>query len=182
MKSLAIFCGASMGNKPEHREIAAATARLLAKQGITLVYGGGNVGLMGVIADEALAAGGKVIGVIPHFLANKEVAHAGLTELHLVNTMHERKALMASISEGFLALPGGYGTLDEFCEILTWSQLGLHHHPIGLLNAAGYFDQLLGFFDRAVEDGFLTAKLRAMVLAANTPEVLLQLLSERVKA
>ena len=171
-----------MGSKPIHKEMAAATARLLAQKNITLVYGGGNVGLMGVIADEALAAGGKVIGVIPKFLAEKEVAHSGLTELHLVETMHERKALMASIAEGFLALPGGYGTLDEFCEILTWSQLGLHNKPIGLLNAAGYFNSLLAFFDEAVEDGFLSAKLRQMVLTADTPNAMLDLLSSHVVA
>lgn len=171
-----------MGNKSIHRDIAAATARLLAQRGITLVYGGGNVGLMGVIADEALAAGGKVIGVIPRFLADKEVAHRNLSELHLVDTMHERKALMASLSEGFLALPGGYGTLDEFCEILTWGQLNLHHRPMGILNAAGYYDSLLKFFDEAVADGFLTSKLREMVLAADSPEAILDLMAQHVKA
>jgi len=173
VKSLAIFCGASMGNNPSHRQIAEETAQLVAERGLTLVYGGGNVGLMG---DAALAKGGKVIGVIPSFLHRKEVAHQGLTQIHYVETMHERKALMADLSDGFLALPGGYGTLDEFCEILTWSQLGLHKKPMGMLNAYGYFDSLLKFFDDAVESGFISANLRAVILEASTPENILDLL------
>ncbi len=179
MKSLAIFCGASMGNNPAHRQLAVDTAELVAERGMTLVYGGGNVGLMGVIADAAMAKGGKVIGVIPHFLHRKEVAHQGLTQIHYVETMHERKALMADLSDGFLALPGGFGTLDEFCEILTWSQLGLHNKPIGILNAYGYFNSLLAFFDQSVTHGFLTARLRGLVLEGSTPEEIIDLLAQR---
>jgi len=182
VKSLAIFCGASMGNNPAHRQIAVQTAELVAERGMTLVYGGGNVGLMGVIADAAMAKGGKVIGVIPNFLHRKEVAHQGLTQIHYVETMHERKALMADLSDGFLALPGGFGTLDEFCEILTWSQLGLHKKPIGILNAHGYFDSLLAFFDQSMVDGFLAARLRQLVLEGSTPEEIIDLLSQRERA
>jgi uncharacterized protein (TIGR00730 family) len=166
-----------MGNNPAHRQIAEETAELIAKRGLTLVYGGGNVGLMGVIADAALAKGGTVIGVIPSFLHRKEVAHQGLTQIHYVETMHERKALMADLSDAFLALPGGYGTLDEFCEILTWGQLGLHKKPMGILNAYGYFDSLLTFFDDAVTHGFISESLRATVLESSTPENILEQLA-----
>lgn len=170
-----------MGNNPAHRQIAEETAELIVKRGITLVYGGGNVGLMGVIADAAMAKGGNVIGVIPTFLHRKEVAHQGLTQIHYVETMHERKALMADLSDAFLALPGGYGTLDEFCEILTWGQLGLHNKPMGILNAYGYFDSLLTFFDDAVASGFISESLRATVLEASTPEHILDQLTVHEK-
>jgi hypothetical protein len=170
-----------MGNNPAHREIAVQTAELIAERGMTLVYGGGNVGLMGVIADAAMAKGGNVIGVIPHFLHRKEFAHQGLTKIHYVETMHERKALMADLSDAFLALPGGYGTLDEFCEILTWGQLGLHKKPMGILNAYGYYDSLLSFFDDAVAAGFISASLRATILEASTPENIIELLAMHEK-
>jgi uncharacterized protein (TIGR00730 family) len=176
VNAIAVFCGASPGNNVTHQEIARDMGRAIAQKGITLVYGGGNVGLMGIIADAALDAGGQVIGVIPKFLAEREVAHTRLTQTHFVQSMHERKALMADLSDGFIALPGGYGTLDEFCEILTWAQLKLHNKPIGILNALGYFDSLLDFFDHVVDQGFLNEGLRALILEASTPEKVLELL------
>lgn len=147
--------------------------RELARRGIGLVYGGGNIGLMGVVADSALAAGGEVIGVIPEALMARELGHEGVTELKVVRSMHERKALMAELSDGFIALPGGFGTLEEFCEILTWSQLGIHPKPCGILNINGYFDQLLAFFDRSVSEGFVRSEHRALVLVGEEPGALL---------
>jgi hypothetical protein len=149
----------------------------LARRGLGLVYGGGNVGLMGIVADAALAVGGRVIGVIPEFLFAKEIAHAGLTELHVVSSMHERKALMADLSDAFVALPGGYGTLEEFCEVLTWAQLGLHQKPNGLLNVEGYYEPLLKLFDQAVTEQFLKPELHSLVLEASDPDHLLDLLA-----
>lgn len=177
MKSVAVFCGAQTGKNQAFVDAAQAMGELVATKGLTLVYGGGNIGLMGVLADAALARGGKVVGVIPHFMKDRELAHPGLTELILVKTMHERKAIMAERSDGFLAMPGGFGTLDELCEILTWSQIGLHNKPIGILNTLGYFDSLLSFFDDAVEHGLLPEKLRAILLEAPSPDKLLQLLA-----
>ncbi len=143
-------------------------------RGIGLVYGGGNIGLMGVLADAALAGGGEVQGVIPHALVAREVAHAGLSRLHIVDSMHERKQLMADLSDGFVALPGGYGTFEEFCEALTWSQLGIHKKPCGLLNVEGYFDHLVAMLDHAVEEHFLHPLNRSLVLEARSPEALLE--------
>jgi uncharacterized protein (TIGR00730 family) len=180
MKSVAIFLGASGGNNESYKACARQTGRHLAAKGITLVYGGSNVGLMGILADEVLARGGKVIGVIPRFLAKKEVAHDGLTELHFVETMHERKALMAELADAFLALPGGYGTLDELCEILTWAQLKLHNKPIGLINHQGYFQCLLKFFDQAEENGFLSNDLRSLLLEAQNAEEAITLLQSHI--
>lgn len=177
MNAIAVFCGASAGNNVTHQDTARDMGRALAQRGLTLVYGGGNVGLMGMIADAALEAGGDVIGVIPKFLADREIAHTKLTQTHFVKTMHERKALMADLSDGFVALPGGFGTLDEFCEILTWAQLNLHAKPIGILNSLGYFDSLLDFFDQAVQHGFLTESLRALILEAPTPEKIIDLIT-----
>ena len=145
---------------------------LLAEKGIAVVYGGSNVGLMGVLADAALAAGGEVIGVLPQSLVLKEVAHTGLTDLRIVGSMHERKAMMADLADGFVALPGGYGTLDEFCEILTWTQLGIQRKPCGMLNVHGYFESLLKLFDTAVEERFLRPEHRAIVLADEDAESL----------
>jgi len=145
----------------------------VAKHGLDLVYGGGNVGLMGVVADAALAEGGKVIGVIPQALVEKELAHRGLTELRIVQSMHERKALMAELASAFIALPGGYGTLEEFCEILTWSQLGLHRKPCGLLNVVGFYDPLLAQIDHAVKARFIRAEHRGLFLVEREPEPLL---------
>jgi len=167
-----------MGARPVYAEFARGLGVLLAARGIGLVYGGSKVGLMGVIADAALAAGGEVIGVMPELLVRKEIGHSGLTELHLVKSMHERKAMMVDLADGFIALPGGFGTLDEFCEVLTWAQLGLHGKPCGILNTAGYFDGLLQMFDHAVEEQFLRPAHRMMVLADEDPEVLLDRLMQ----
>jgi uncharacterized protein (TIGR00730 family) len=177
MKSVCVFCGSSSGALPAYAEAARSLGRELVRRNLRLVYGGGNVGLMGIIADAVLGEGGEVIGVIPQALVAKEVAHPGLTQLHVVGSMHERKALMVELSDGFLALPGGFGTLEEFCEVLTWAQLGLHVRPCGLLNVNGYYDAMLAFFDRAVGDGFLRAKHRELVLMGQTPEEVLRLLA-----
>ncbi len=149
----------------------------LALRGIALVYGGGNVGLMGIVADAALAAGGEVIGVIPKALVAKELAHTGLTDLRVVGSMHERKALMAELSDAFVALPGGYGTFEEFCEVLTWAQLGLHRKPCGLLNVEGYYDHLIALFDHALGEEFLRPQHRSLVLEEQEPMLLLDRLA-----
>ncbi len=174
---IGVFCGSNSGTNPAYTHAATQLGTLLAKEKIGLVYGGGNVGLMGEIANAALASGGEVIGVIPHALASKELAHSGLTDLRVVNTMHERKAMMAQLSDAFIALPGGFGTLDEFCEILTWAQLGLHRKPCALLNVAGYFDPLLALFDRAVRESFLPKEHRAMLRVGDDPRALLEEIS-----
>jgi uncharacterized protein (TIGR00730 family) len=158
-------------------EAAAQLGRLLAARGIGVVYGGGHVGLMGAVADGALAAGGEVIGVIPRALFDKEIAHRGLTDLRVVGSMHERKALMADLCDGFIAMPGGYGTLDEFCEVLTWSQLGIQQKPCAILNVGGFFDSFLGQLDRAVEEGFLSPLHRDYVLMDQDAERLLTAMS-----
>jgi uncharacterized protein (TIGR00730 family) len=157
MKSICLFCGSNKGARPEYEAAAREFGRTLAEQGVTLVYGAGNVGLMGVAADAALAAGGRVVGVIPEFLKAKEVAHVGLSELHVTETMHQRKALMAELSDGFIALPGGFGTFDELFEILTWAQLSVHDKPVGMLDVGGFFKPLQAMVDRAVEEGFVPA-------------------------
>lgn len=175
MKSICVFCGSSMGVRPVYKEAAQTLGKTLASQKFRLVYGGGNVGLMGVVADAALLAGGEVIGVIPEFLAAKEIAHNELTVLHVVGSMHERKTKMADLADAFIALPGGYGTLEEFCEILTWAQLGLHQKPCGLLNVERYFDPLLRLFDHAVKEEFLKSALRSLVLEASDAQSLLDL-------
>jgi uncharacterized protein (TIGR00730 family) len=153
---------------------------LLSQRGIGLVYGGGNVGLMGTVADACLKQGGKVIGVVPRILVQKEIAHRGLTELHIVESMHERKALMADMADGFIALPGGYGTWDEFCEVLTWSQLGLHRKACALLNVNGYYDPFLAMADRAFEEGFLRDVHRNLLLADTDPARLLDRLNSYI--
>lgn len=173
MKSICVFCGSRLGSKPIYRETAKSVGQLIAQQQLRLVYGGGNIGLMGVVADAVLEHGGEVVGVIPGHLQEKEVGHAGLTELHVVSSMHERKALMANLSDAFIALPGGFGTFEEFCEILTWAQLDLHRKPCGLLNVDGFYDPLLTLFDRAVDDGFLRPEYRSMVLTATDADELL---------
>jgi uncharacterized protein (TIGR00730 family) len=149
----------------------------MVERGIGLVYGGGNIGLMGVVADTVLAGGGAVDGVIPRALVAREVAHAGLSKLHIVESMHERKQLMADLADGFIALPGGFGTFEEFCEAVTWSQLGIHKKPCGLLNVAGYFDHLVALFDHAVRERFLHPANRALVLEAGTPAEMLEKLA-----
>jgi hypothetical protein len=173
MRRVCVFCGSSPGARPAYAEAARATGRLLAERGLGLVYGGGDVGLMGEVADAVLAAGGTVTGVIPRALLEREVGHRGLTELHVVETMHERKAMMADLADGFVALPGGFGTLDELCEILTWSQLGFHAKPCGVLNVEGYFDALLALFDHAVAEQFVRPQHRALVLQSTDPAALL---------
>ena len=163
LASVCVFCGSSPGVDPGFVAAAEEVGRLLATQGRRLVYGGGRLGLMGAVADAALAHGGEVIGVIPGALVEKEVAHTGLTELRVVASMHDRKAAMADLADGFLALPGGIGTLEEFFEIWTWGQLGLHHKPFGLLNVAGFFDPLLAFLDQLTEQRFVRAEHRGML-------------------
>ena len=169
LQALCVFCGSSSGKHPSYRESARAVGALLAERNITLVYGGGNVGLMGVVADACLAAKGRVIGVIPHSLAAKEVAHNGLSELRVVGSMHERKALMADLADAFLALPGGFGTWDEFCEALTWSQLAIQNKACAVLNVEGYYDAFLAQADRAASDGFLRPEHRQLLLADTDP-------------
>jgi hypothetical protein len=170
---IGVFCGSSAGNRPTYRQAAADLARALARRGFGLVFGGAQVGLMGVLADAMLEQRAEVIGVIPQALLDREIAHVGVADLRVVGSMHERKALMVELSDGFIALPGGYGTLEEFCEVLTWAQLGLHRKPCGLLDVDAYFDPLLALFDEAVAAGFLRPENRALVLRANDPEALL---------
>jgi uncharacterized protein (TIGR00730 family) len=177
VKAVCVFCGSNPGRRDEYRGGAIALASEIVRRGLTLVYGGGSVGLMGVIGDTAMAAGGRVIGVTPRRLVEKEVAHQGLTELRIVGSMHERKALMADLSDAFIAMPGGLGTFEEFFEVLTWNQLGYHAKPCGLLNAGGYYDRLLGFLDHAVEQGFVRAEHRGMIVADDEPARLLDRLA-----
>ena len=173
MRRICVFCGSSDGVRPAYLELARRMGVTLAERGLETVYGGGNVGLMGAMADAALAAGGRVIGVIPDGLLASERGHRGISELEIVGSMHERKARMATLSDGFIALPGGLGTLEELAEALTWSQLGLHRKPCGVVNLDGYFDPLLAFLDRAVAEGFMRSANRRMLLEAATPEALL---------
>ena len=168
-----VFCGSNRGANPSYAAAAGELARCLVASGIGIVYGGGNVGLMGALADASLGAGGEVIGVIPRMLVEREIAHQGLTELRIVGSMHERKALMADLSDAFIAMPGGYGTLDEFCEILTWTQLGLQRKPIGILNVDGYFDRLLDLFDHAVQEQFVKPIHRDMIVTDDRAESLI---------
>jgi uncharacterized protein (TIGR00730 family) len=177
MKTVCVFAGSSVGARPEYRAAAIELGRAVASRNIGLVYGGAHVGLMGAVADAVLAAGGHVTGVIPRALVDKEVAHNGLTDLRVVTSMHERKALMADLSEAFIALPGGWGTLDEFFEILTWAQLGLHQKPCGLLNVCGYFDGLLSFLEHSTIEGFVRREYQSMISVSEWPDVLLDLLA-----
>ena len=181
IQSVSVFCGSRSGNNPIFAIAASHLGTLLAKEKIKLIYGAGNIGLMGVIADACLAANGHVIGVIPTKLVEKEVAHKGLSELFIVDSMHERKALMASKSEAFIALPGGFGTCDELFEILTWAQLGIHHNPIGILNTEGFFDPLLAWIDQMIEQGFVKPKFRHLLLVATKPDELLELILQGAK-
>jgi uncharacterized protein (TIGR00730 family) len=173
MERLCVFSGSSPGGHPDYAEVTAALGRALAGAGIGLVYGGASVGLMGTVADAALAAGGEVVGVIPQSLVDREIAHPGLSELHVVHSMHERKALMADLSDGFVALPGGTGTLDELFEVYTWTQLGLHAKPLGLLDVRGYYASLVAFLDHAVAERFVAAEHREMLVVADDPDALL---------
>jgi uncharacterized protein (TIGR00730 family) len=173
MQRLCVFSGSSPGAHPVYAEATAALGHALAGAGIGLVYGGASVGLMGTVADAALAAGGEVVGVIPQALVDREIAHPGLSELHVVQSMHERKALMADLSDGFVALPGGTGTLDELFEVYTWTQLGMQSKPLGLLDVRGYWTSLVAFLDHAVAERFVTAEHREMLVVADGPEALL---------
>jgi uncharacterized protein (TIGR00730 family) len=177
MQRICVFCASSTGNNPAFALAAESLGHALAVRKTSLVYGGGNIGLMGIIADAAIKAGGEVIGVIPQALVDKELAHYGVTDLRIVHSMHERKALMAELSDGFIALPGGFGTLEEFCEILTWAQLGLHQKPFGLLNVSGFYDHFLQFLDHIVETRLLRPQHRALVLDAKSVDDLLTRLS-----
>lgn len=168
MKRLCVYCGSSHGNSPAFTAAARELGETIAARGLELVYGGARVGLMKEVADAALARGGKVIGVLPRFMSDKELAHGALTELHLVDTMHQRKQLMAELAHGFVALPGGFGTFEEIFEALTWAQLHLHRHPCALLNVAGYYDALIGFLDHAVTAGFVRQELRDSLIVANS--------------
>jgi len=181
LDSICVFCGSSVGKRPEYATAASAFGRLLAERGIRVVYGAGNVGLMGVLADAALAAGGNVIGVIPQMLVDRELAHRG-TDLRIVTSMHERKALMAELAEAFVALPGGLGTYEELCEVLTWGQLGIHAKPVGCLDVAGYFEPLAQMLDHAVAEGFLRLDQRKLLTVEEDAEKLISRLEERVVA
>lgn len=165
-KWICVFCGSAVGARAEYSAAAGELGRAMAERGYGMVFGGGSVGLMGVAADSALAAGGEVVGVIPDVIVDREIGHSGVTELRVVRTMHERKAAMADRSDAFIALPGGFGTMDEFMEIVTWAQLGIHSKPCVLVNIAGYYDALLRFMDVAVEEGFIRAENRALVRVA----------------
>ena len=178
IRSLCVFCGSNSGSDPSYANAARDFGVLLAKADIALVYGGGHVGLMGIVADAVLAGGGKAIGVIPRMLWDREVGHRSLTELHIVETMHERKAMMASLSDAFVALPGGLGTLEEIFEVWTWAQLGIHRKPLGFLDVLGFYAPLLSSLDRAVDAGFVRAQHRSMAIVDVDPASLLRRLSE----
>lgn len=173
MDRICVYCGSRPGSDPAFRAAAESFGRLLADRGIGLVYGGGDVGLMGAVADSALADGGEVFGVIPEALFEREVAHEGLTELAVVDSMHARKRRMAELADGFVALPGGFGTLEELVEMVTWAQLGFHTDPCGLLNVAGYYDGLVSFFDAQVDAGFVEPTHRALLTVTDDPAELL---------
>jgi uncharacterized protein (TIGR00730 family) len=170
IKRICVYAGANPGNDERYRQAAGVLARDLARHGIGIVYGGGNVGLMGELADAALGAGGEVIGIMPHQLVDREIAHGGLTELKVVDSMHERKATMADLSDAFIALPGGIGTLEEIIEIYTWSQLGLHQKACAVLNVGGYYDGLTAFLDHAVTEGFLSGRHRKLLVVVEHPD------------
>jgi len=173
MKSITVFCGSNAGFRSDYADAAKRLGGLLVANGIRLIYGGGKVGLMGVIADEVMRLGGEVVGIIPESLEKKEVGHRAVTELRVVDSMHERKALMADLADGFIAMPGGIGTFEEFFEILTWAQLGFHHKPCAILNVAGYYDGLLDLCDNAVAEGFLRREHRKIIIDDPDPERLL---------
>ncbi|MGE4001294.1 MAG: TIGR00730 family Rossman fold protein [Planctomycetaceae bacterium] len=173
MKSVCVYCGSSVGSRDEYAQSTRELGRLLAARGLRTIFGAGNIGLMGVLADAVLDAGGEIIGVIPEALVARELAHNGVTDLRIVHSMHERKALMADLSDAFIALPGGFGTFEELCETLTWVQLGIHAKPCGLLNVAGYFDPLITLFDRAVDERFLRPQHRDLLQVSTDPAELL---------
>ncbi len=180
MDSICVFCGSKKGTRLAYTAAARRTGVALAKRGIRVIYGGGSVGLMGALADAALEEGGEVVGVIPEALVSNEIAHAGLTKLHVVGSMHERKALMSDLSDGFLTLPGGYGTLEEFLEVLSWAQLSIHAKPCALLDVDGFYAPLASLFDKAVAEGFVRPDHRSLVLTGDHPEQLLDLMGSYV--
>ena len=177
LETVCVFCGSRAGSRPSYVEAAKLMGKEISRRGLGLVYGGGRVGLMGVLADAALEEGGEVVGVIPKALVAREIAHRDLTELHVVGSMHERKRLMADLSDGFVTLPGGYGTLEEFCEVLSWAQLGIHRKPCGLLDVDGFWEPLVMLLDKAVAEGFAPSNHRSLVLAEQEPRTLLSLMS-----
>ena len=177
IKRVCVFCGSSKGFRPAYVKAAHDMGKALVRRGTGLVFGGGRMGLMGELADTAMAGGGEVLGVIPQALVAREVAHREITELVIVRSMHERKAKMMELADAFIAMPGGYGTLEEFCEVITWAQLGLHQKPCGLLNVEGYYDSLLTLFSRGVDDGFIHPTTRELVVEAADPVVLLDKLA-----
>lgn len=176
MQRICVFCGSSPGSRPEYVDAARRMGFAMARRGIGLVFGGGRAGLMGTVANAVLEEGGQVTGIIPHGLMVREVAHEGISELHVVDSMHERKALMASLSDAFVSLPGGMGTIEETSEILTWAQLGIHRKPCALLNIGGYYDGLLAFLDHGVAEGFIRPEHRALLVEGHDPENLIDLL------
>jgi uncharacterized protein (TIGR00730 family) len=178
MQGICVFCGSSPGAQSEYTQAAKQLGRVLAERKLGLIYGGSNVGMMGEVANAALQKGGEVIGVIPEKLAQKGVAHPNLSKLHIVGSMHERKALMADLADAFIALPGGLGTIEEFFEVLTWAQLGIHRKPCGLLDVCQYYSKLLDFLDHTVSQRFVKKEHRSMILVAEAPEILLQQLQE----
>lgn len=180
MRSIAVFCGSSDGYLEQYREIAYELGAMLAAKSIRIIYGGAKIGLMGALADGALSNGGQVIGVIPDFLQTKEVTHEGLTELVLVQTMHERKIKMHELSNGVITLPGGWGTMDELFEMLTWAQLGLHHKPIGLLNVLGYYEAFQAFIDSMVREGFLAEDVSKILLMSDSIDDLLEQMDQYI--
>ena len=182
MQRLCVYCGSSVGTRPEYEAAATALGRLLAERDIELVYGGGHVGLMGAIADGALAAGGRVIGVIPRALMDRELGHTGIQDLRVVADMHERKMTMAGLADAFVAMPGGWGTIEELAEMLTWLQLAIHAKPIGVLNVAGYFDPFLAFADRMIQERFVRVEHRDLFSVESDPAVLLERLMQPVPA
>jgi uncharacterized protein (TIGR00730 family) len=177
IQRVCVFCGSSKGFRPAYVKAAHDMGKALVRRGTGLVYGGGGVGLMGELADTVMAGGGEVIGAIPHALVAREVAHRSITELVVVRSMHDRKAKMMELADAFVAMPGGYGTFEEFCEVITWAQLGLHQKPCGLLNVEGYYDSLLNLFNRGVDDGFIHPTTRELVVEATDPDVLLDKLA-----
>lgn len=182
MKSIAVYCGANAGANPLYVQAARAMGRALVARDIGLVFGGGHVGLMGTIADAVLEAGGKAIGVIPQQLVDRELAHSGLTQLFVVKDMHERKAMMASLADGFIAMPGGMGTLEELFEMLTWSQLGIHAKPVGVFNVNGFYDHMVQFLSHALAEGFIQQKHAGLMQVAADPDELIGMLAQRARA
>ena len=176
MNRICVFCGSKTGSDPLFLEIAKQLGRVLAVRGLHLVYGGASIGLMGAVADSVIASGGRAVGVIPEAMATKEVAHEGLTEMHVVSSMHERKSMMARLADGFVALPGGFGSFEELLEMITWAQLGIHRKPVGILNVSGYYDPLIQLFERAIEEGFIKPRNRQLFVVEQGPDELLETL------